>query len=127
MAPKKKLVEQKDYLNKPDYGKIPSYISTIKSDIKKEYEYIRNLRALEEEQTRAKVRMLPDEEKNRLIDALKAKWERVNADYQQLTHVTDLRSLGKIRRKTQYEAQLSEIEKDIAKLSRGYIFVDQTQ
>merc|ERR1712066_642804 len=42
-APKKVTVEVKDYLKKEDYGKVPRYLTQVKSDIDAEYEYIRQL------------------------------------------------------------------------------------
>jgi hypothetical protein len=126
-APKKVGTDVKDYLHKEDYGKVPQYLQQIKRDIAEEYDYIRHLQ--EEEaiaQQEATVRVLSDEEKNALVEGLKAKWEKVNTDYQATTHVTYLDSTGKKRRKEQYEAMLALIEKDIEKLHKGQILIDVT-
>jgi hypothetical protein len=124
-APNKKAQATKDYLHKEDYGKVPKYLSNIKDDINAEYEYIRQLQSQEEESRNGQSKMLSDEDKYNLILGLKAKWEQVNTDYQATTHLTKLDTIGKVKRKETYEAQLSQIEKDIEKLNRKNIYVDQ--
>jgi len=123
-APKKTSQASKDYLHKEDYGKVPKYLSHIKNDIDAEYEYIRQLQAQEEEQRNSQSRLLSDEEKQGLMMGLKAKWEAINTEYQAITHLTVLDTMGKIRRKEKYEAELAQTEKDIEKLNRKHIYVD---
>jgi len=123
-APKKTAQGAKDYLHKEDYGKVPKYLDHIKKDIDAEYEYIRQLQAAEDEQRSAQSRLMTDDEKHGLIMGLKAKWEAVNTDYQATTHLTKLDTIGKVKRKEKYEAELSQIEKDIEKLNRKHIYVD---
>merc|ERR1711904_187019 len=123
-APKKTSQGAKDYLHKEDYGKIPKYLGHIKQDIDAEYEYIRQLQAPEEEQRNSNSRLLGDEEKHNLIQGLKAKWDQINTDYQAITHLTVLDTMGKVRRKEKYEAELAQTEKDIEKLNRKNIYVD---
>ena len=68
---------------------------------------------------------MPDNERAELITSLKTKWDAVNKTYQQ-TSVLSLASLdtiGKVKRKEMYEAQLAQIEKDIEKLSKKNIYV----
>ena len=60
------------------------------------YEYIRKLQEEEEEAERGShVRQLTESEKEALIEGLKAKWEKVNTDYQATTHITKLDTIGK--------------------------------
>ena len=71
------------------------------------------------------MRLLAEEEREALVDDLKKKWDEVNVTYQQ-TSVLDLASLdsiGKVKRKEQYEAQLAQIEKDIESLSKKSVYV----
>jgi hypothetical protein len=126
-APKKTGNEVKDYLHKQDYGQVPQYLKRIKGDIEEEYEYIRQLQEQEELERNSQVRLLTEEEKGALVAGLKAKWEKVNTDYQATTHITKLDTMGKLRRKEQYEAMLQQVEKDMDKLNKRYIFVDTTQ
>lgn len=122
-APKKVSDGARDYLNKDDYGKVPQYLTKVKQDIDEEHAYIHNLQLQQEEASRAKVRQLQDGERDNLIVGLKAKWEQVNTDYQGMSHLTKLDTVGKTRRKEQMEAKLSQIEKDIEKLSKKNILV----
>jgi len=125
-APKKSVAVTKDYLRKEDYGKTPAYLHKIKGDIEAEYEYIRQLQDQEAFARSNQSRLLSDDDKHQLILGLKAKWEAVNTDYQATTHLTKLDTIGKVKRKETYEAQLQQIEKDIEKLNRKNIYVDQT-
>jgi len=124
-APKKVSQGAKDYLNKEDYGKVPKYLKHIKSDIDAEYNYIASLQQAEEEACRPAVQDMAEEERIDLIEGLKSRWEQVNTEYQAGTHITKLDTIGKIKRKEKYEAELSQIEKDIEKLNRRNIVVDQ--
>lgn len=51
MQPKKKVVEEVDYLTKRNYGQVPKYISKLKDHVENEYKSIRemHLRSKEEE------------------------------------------------------------------------------
>jgi len=123
-APKKVSEGAKDYLHKEDYGKTPKYLTHIKRDIEREYDYIRALEQQHEDLNKPMVRPLDEQERLGLIDGLKAKWEQVNTEYQATTHLTKLDTIGKIKRKEKYEAELSQIEKDIEKLNRQNIHVN---
>jgi len=123
-APRRPSEPTKDYLHKEDYGRVPQYLDSIKKDIAAEYEYISQMHNGREEES--PVRLMTQEEKNCLIQGLKAKWESVNHDYQAITHMTKLDTVGKIKRKEGYEAELSQIEKDIERLSRKNIMVDRS-
>jgi hypothetical protein len=54
MQPKKKFEEEKNYLTKKNYGKIPEYISTLRKNVENEYRTIREMqnRTKEEENKR---------------------------------------------------------------------------
>merc|ERR1712193_534205 len=92
-----------------------------------EYEYIRQLQEEEERQMmESQQRVLTSEEQYALIEGLKAKWVKVNTDYQATTHISLMDSIGKKTRKEKYEAMLALIEKDIEKLNKQQIIVDVT-
>jgi hypothetical protein len=59
-----------------------------------------------------------------LIASLKKKWEIVHKEYQRATHVSKLDTVGLVRRKENCEKELAQLEKDIEKLSKNFIFVD---
>jgi hypothetical protein len=54
MQPKKKFEEEKNYLSKKTYGKVPEYISTLRKNVENEYRTIREMqnRTKEEENKR---------------------------------------------------------------------------
>merc|ERR1712050_538224 len=94
-----------------------------KNDIQSEYEYIMQLQQDRADMMRPKVHDLDEDERQNLISGLKSKWEAVNTEYQATTHLTKLDTIGKIKRKEKYEAELSQIEKDIERLNRKNIQV----
>mmetsp|Transcript_38576 Transcript_38576/g.102019 ORF Transcript_38576/g.102019 Transcript_38576/m.102019 type:complete len:278 (+) Transcript_38576:89-922(+) len=122
-APKKLPDNAKDYLKKEDFGKVPKYLQHVKKDIQAEYDYIGQLQQAQYEAQQPQVRAMDENERLALIDGLKAKWESVNTEYQAQTHLTKLDTMGKIKRKEKFEAQLAQIEKDIEKLNRKNIVV----
>lgn len=122
-APKKLPEGAKDYIKKEDYGKVPKYLQHIKQDIEAEYQYIRQLQDERDQAEADRVRPLSDEERQNLLEGLKAKWEQVNTAYQAETHQTKLDTMGKMKRKEKNEATLMQIEKDIEKLSKRNIHV----
>lgn len=121
---------EKRYVERPGYGKSPAYLKTVKKEIQAEKEYI--AAALDQERQsyemgEAKMRLLPEPERQRLVENLKKKWEAVNKQYQGMTHCVVLDTIGKVRRKEEYESQLQQLEKSIEKLSKKYVFVQDDQ
>ncbi len=53
-----------------------------------------------------------------LLEALKAKWQSINANYQKITHLVKLDTTGQIRRKEQFETTLKNLEADIERISK---------
>lgn len=115
-----------NYLKKSDFGKVPKYLDKVKKEVAAEKEYIREAMEQEMEMQMAsqpKMRMLPEDERVKLLDQLKKKWEAVNKQYQNMTHLVSLDTIGKVRRKEEYESQLQQLEKSIDKLSKKFVFV----
>lgn len=114
-----------DWTKKPSFGKVPNYIKKIKADIAQEYDYIRTMQEAEVDAAPAGMRKLEEGEREGLVRQLKGKWDEINVAYQK-TSVLNLNSLdtiGKVKRKEQYEAQLAQIERDIEKLSKKVVYV----
>jgi hypothetical protein len=123
--PKPGLTEPVDYLQKPDFGKIPKYISRIKSDLKKQVELEMKLRQEAEMASRSKQRILTDDERKELAAGLSSKWKQVNSEYQKITHMTVLDTIGKVRRKELLEEQLEQLETDMKLINRNEdIYID---
>lgn len=68
--------------------------------------------------------MLSREELEELRQGLKDKWNEINKHYQNMTHIKIIDTQGLKRRKEGYETQLRQIEDDIRKLNREYIFIE---
>ena len=123
-APKLPSNKDKDFLKKRNYGKCPQYLQTIKNEIEDEYQLVREMQIEEENELDQQKFLIDDTEKAELISALKKKWEIVHREYQTLTHKQKLDTLGIVNRKETCEKKLLQLEKDIEKLSKNFIFVD---
>jgi len=125
LAQPKKAVKDTDWTKKPTYGKTPSYLKKVKKEISEEYNYIRAVQEQQQDAGPPGMRLLSEDERLTLIDQLKAKWDNINQEYQRSSTLAlfNLDTIGKVKRKEQYEAQLAQIEKDIEKLSKKFIWV----
>ena len=126
-APKIPSNKNVDHLKKKNYGKVPKYLQTIKAEIEDEYQLVREMQIEDEAEMDRQKFLINDDEKQELITALKKKWEVVHKEYQTLTHKNKLDTLGLKEKYERCERELNQLEKDIAKLSKNYIFVDTTQ
>merc|ERR1712166_364379 len=126
-APKIPTNKNVDHLKKKNYGKVPKYLQTIKKEIEDEYQLVREMQIEDEAEMDRQKFLINDDEKQELITALKKKWEVVHKQYQTLTHKNKLDTLGLKEKYERCERELNQLEKDIAKLSKNYIFVDTTQ
>jgi len=125
-APKLPAPKEQDMLKKKTYGKVPKYVTKIKQEIEDEYNLVREMQ-IEEQNERDRQRMLmPEEERQELIAALKKKWEVLMRDYQKESHHGKLDTIGKKSRKETLEAEMDQVEQDIKKLQKNYIFIDTT-
>ena len=110
-----------NYMKKEDFGKVPEYLMEVKEEIRRENEmidkYVKEQMGHVEE-VPDKYEEISDAERMALIDALKAKWDKVNSEYQKMTHLVLLDTAGQVRRKETCERELTALENDIEKLSR---------
>ncbi|CAM9590721.1 unnamed protein product [Ascophyllum nodosum] len=114
-----------DYLAKEDYGRVPEYLGHVKKEIRAENEMVEEfvreqmgIRSTTEDEAPE----IPRQEQEELVGQLKAKWDNVNARYQQLAHHTFFEH-GRLKAKARLEGELDEIEAYIAKLTRGPVTV----
>ena len=130
-APKRKPAEP-NYLEKEDYGKVPGYLKVVKEEVEMEKELIKQY---VQQQLGTNTSMyssggystgpeddleeLPESECTGLIRALKFKWGQVNHEYQKLTHMVNLDTIGKKRRKETLEQELKSLEANILKLEKA--------
>ena len=109
-------------MKKEDFGKIPAYLSQVKEEIKRENDMIDRYVKEQMGEVEAAPEVyeeFPEDERMELVNALKAKWDSVNAQYQKITHLVKLDTTGQVRRKEQLEAALAKIEADILRLDRS--------
>jgi catalase len=110
-----------NYMKKEDFGKVPAYLAQVKEEIKRENQMIERYvkeQMGEVEEAPEVFEEFSEEERMALVDALKAKWDSVNAQYQKITHLVKLDTTGQLRRKETLEAQLTKLENDIQRLDR---------
>jgi len=113
---------EENYLEKEDYGKVPSYLNDVKEEIKREKDmidrYVKEQMGIEDAEPEH-FDELEEKERANLILKLKEKWASLNAKYQLGTHLVSLDTAGQVRRKEQLELALTQVEGDIDKLSRA--------
>ena len=126
--PKKVIKPEVIEMEKPEFGKVPKYLKTVKKQIEAEKsmmeEYAARVYAQYGEPSGAMsgtVRKMSEEERQELLVGLKMKWEKLNEAYQKLSFVLD--TPAKRKRKEKYEEELTTIEKDIEMLSRRTVLV----
>jgi len=128
LVPKNVKTEPKKYVDKKDYGKVPAYLTKHKNEIEEEYKLIKEMQVQEEENAERQKYLVSEDEKKQLVDALKKKWDVIHHEYQAIiTRVTKINPLGLKTLKEGLEKEMAQIEKDIEKLNKNYIFVDATQ
>ena len=118
-----------DYLQKPDFGMVPGYLQAVQKEIQVEKDYIQQIQEMrkeEEARSQPKVTLMDDQERVQLLMSLKTKWQLVNGQYQLLTHLTNLDTMGKMRRKEEFESQLGQLEKAIEKLSKKHVYINES-
>jgi len=133
-VPKKTDVRQVSYMNKKGYGKVPAYLEKVKGEIQDEYNYIMQMQeaggGYEDGGDDGyggggggQTAMLSGGERMEMLAGLKTNWDRINKAYQTLSFTLD--TPAKKQRKEEFEAQLEQIERDIERLSKKSVFVEQ--
>ena len=126
-APKLPTQKDKDFLKKKSYGAVPKYLTKIKNEIEDEYNLVREMQIEEQNERDRQKFLMPDGEREELIAALKKKWEALNKQFQEKTHyVMPLDTVGKKNRMDGLTKEMDQIEADIKRMQKNYIFVDTT-
>jgi hypothetical protein len=99
---------------KTDFGKVPEYLSSRKSEV--QYAQERYDQYVAEEMRSRALEQIDDKSRQELLTGLKAKWEDLHQKFQGLSVVTD--TAPKKNRKERMEAQMSQLERDIDLLER---------
>jgi hypothetical protein len=122
--PKNVSREGPRYLAKKDYGRVPEYLSKRNDEFSqaKQDAERRQLERQKEEILKSGLIPLPEEERIRILEGLKANWEKLNAEYMKMSLVVD--TVPKINRKISLENGLKRLEADIKQFSNTNILVD---
>jgi hypothetical protein len=123
-APKRVPTTEPRFTAKEDYGKVPDYLVRIKQERNEEDEFIAHIQQMRAEQTG--VKLLPEEERLKILAGLKQRWTELNKQYVQNTSFVISTERGRLR-KENLEAQLTQVEKDIEKMSKKNIVIQEEQ
>lgn len=123
-----KNTESAETLKHAEFGKVPQYLTAVKKQINAEYQAIAEMKRERESKQRhsaqsTEIQLLPEEDRVSMLNAMKQKWERINSEYQQMTHLVALDTISKIKRKERFEAELSRLERDIQRFSKKHVFI----
>ena len=77
---------------KKDYGKVPKYLHTIKSQIAAEKEMIAEFQRQQEEAATQSIRPMSEDERDELLYDMKVKWGKLNEAYGKLSFTLDVPS-----------------------------------
>eukprot|EP00755_Sulcionema_specki_P029927 Sspe_Gene.93226::Locus_65920_Transcript_2_2_Confidence_0.500_Length_1063::g.93226::m.93226 len=119
--PKRQPKQDVSAVQRPDFGKTPTYLKRIKQELKDEQEYIEMMQKSQHNSNQSRMREMEQSEKDEMIARLKQKWETTHKQYLAMTFSLD--TISKVQRKEALEAELEQLEKAIAKLSKKIIYV----
>eukprot|EP00756_Hemistasia_phaeocysticola_P032205 Hpha_TRINITY_DN16397_c1_g1::TRINITY_DN16397_c1_g1_i2::g.62502::m.62502 len=105
----------------PEFGKTPRYLQRVKQQLVEEAELVGNYGQRDQQGGGQRMRELTEDERQDLVAALKQKWESTHKQYLAMTFSLD--TVTKIQRKEALEAELEQLEKAIAKMSKKIIYV----
>ncbi|CAD8126807.1 unnamed protein product [Paramecium sonneborni] len=123
LANPKQKQTQPDWTKKSLYGKVPPYLTLIKDTLKDQFYEEQHRKQLEQSQQDNKLQQMPEEELELIRLGLKKKYDELNQQYQQQTHCRVFGTIGVKRRKENYEKELLQLEQDIEKLNKKYVFI----
>ncbi|KAI4836627.1 enkurin domain-containing protein [Plasmodium brasilianum] len=108
-----KILLDEDPLTKEDYGKISPYLIKIKNELR-EKESLKKQDIIDEEKIAKELEL----KKENLLVELKNKYNEINKEYLKISHIVDINSVRKLKKKENYEKELNQLEKDIQKLEK---------
>ena len=109
------------YSTKKCYGQVPVYLQKTKEKLAEEAAALQKLR--DDEEAEILNRELKGEQLEEVRKELVRKYEEVNREYQTITHITKIDSLGLKRKKETCEAILKKKKKDMALLNHQKVIV----
>jgi len=125
MEPGKRTPDQpREIFKHENFGKVPEYLQKNKQLIKEEEDLIKaELKKTQVEDNKGKVTLLFEEDRLEILQSLKERRAGVNKEYQAMTHLVILDTVGKVRRKERFESTLTQLDKDIRIMSKKNVYV----
>lgn len=112
------------YTDKKDYGKRPAYLDRVTKEFQAENQYWDEVReSMIPETTETRCRLLPEEERLRILDGLKENMADVKRRYAALSFGQD--NLSFRQKKEGMEAEMAQLEKDIDTFSRANVYITE--
>ncbi|RZF49058.1 hypothetical protein LSTR_LSTR012123 [Laodelphax striatellus] len=108
------------YIYSKNFGKVPKYL-TLRQHLVNE-----GIKEIKKQEAKKKplLKYVTEAERITLLEGLKKNWEELQKEFQLLPMVTD--TVPKIKRKSQLEKKLKDLEKDIDLLERNpIIYIDE--
>lgn len=105
-APRRLAGSEAKFTDKEDYGRVPEYLQRIKQERKEEDDFITHIQQVRREQTGMKI--LPEEERLKILGGLKDRWTELNKQYISGTSVVIGTERARLR-KENLEAQLTQV------------------
>lgn len=113
------------YTDKKDFGKRPAYLDRVTKEFQAENQYWDEVReSMIPEDTETHCRLLPEEERLRILEGLQANMADVKKRYASLSYGQDNISFRK--RKEQMEAEMAQLDKDINTFSRTNVYIAES-
>jgi hypothetical protein len=112
------------YTQKKDFGQVPRYLNRVKKEVTAEAAYWEQLReSMMPEDTETRCRILTEDERLEVLNGLQANLGEIKKRYGALSFGQDHMSFRK--RKEQMEADMAQLEADIATFSRQNIYITE--
>ena len=111
-----------DWTKRPGFGKVPKYLNRVRQEAMDERAYWDQERErLQPRDNEPRCRLLSEEERVKVLTGLTSNYEEIKQFYNSMPFGHD--NLSFIRRRTELEAQMSQLEKDIDTFSKKNIYI----
>ena len=113
-----------DWTKRKGFGKVPKYLNRVRQEAMDEQAYWDQERErLQPQDREPRCRLLSDEERIKVLTGLQQNLDSMKQFYNSMPFGHD--NLSFIRKKTELEAQMSQLERDIATFSKKNIYVTE--
>lgn len=121
-APKRQPEPEARAIDKKDFGKVPTYIDRIKTELNTQHRLVEDSQRAEQAKAQAKIQPLPEDQLKTLQEGLKAKWATLNRQLQMMGFNKDSTKTQE-KRKEALENSLRGIEAAMQKINKRIVYV----